>query len=188
MAGKKKTMGRGLGSLLERRSPPAARSIPATEAMGPAQSSDEAQLSDAAPPEAVVTQSSASDSRSAKVHENVGKADSDSGASATVAESANTASSVATSAAETTSATGDKLRLLGIDQIQRGAFQPRRHFDHELLQELSESLKSEGLIQPVLVRPNGEGRYELIAGERRWRAAQLAGFTEIPSIVRTRTG
>ena len=79
---------------------------------------------------------------------------------------------------------GDKLRLVGIDQIQRGSYQPRRHFDTELLQELANSLKSEGLIQPILVRPKSDGSFELIAGERRWRAAQLAGLTEIPAIVR----
>lgn len=78
---------------------------------------------------------------------------------------------------------GDKLRMLGVDQITRGSYQPRRHFDKALLQELADSLKAQGLIQPVLVRPFG-GKFELIAGERRWRAAQLAGLGDIPVIVR----
>gem|GEM_PF-1080 len=78
---------------------------------------------------------------------------------------------------------GDRLRTIGIDQIRRGAYQPRRHFDDALLQELADSLKAQGLIQPILVRER-DGGYELIAGERRWRAAQLAGLHEIPAIVR----
>ncbi len=78
---------------------------------------------------------------------------------------------------------GDKLRTIGVDQIRRGAYQPRRHFDDTLLQELADSLISQGLIQPILVRER-DGAYELIAGERRWRAAQLAGLHEIPAIVR----
>lgn len=78
---------------------------------------------------------------------------------------------------------GDRLRLLGVDQVRRGAYQPRRHFDPQLLQELADSLQAQGMIQPILVRPLGGG-YEIIAGERRWRAAQLAGLSDIPAIVR----
>jgi len=77
----------------------------------------------------------------------------------------------------------DRLSMLGVDQITRGIYQPRRHFDQSLLQELADSIKAQGLIQPILVRAYG-GKYELIAGERRWRAAQLAGITDIPAIVR----
>ncbi len=77
----------------------------------------------------------------------------------------------------------DRLRMLGVDQITRGEYQPRRHFDQDLLQELADSIKAQGLIQPILVRAYG-GKYELIAGERRWRASQLAGITDIPAIVR----
>lgn len=77
----------------------------------------------------------------------------------------------------------DRLRMLGVDQITRGMYQPRRHFDQTLLQELADSIKAQGLIQPILVRAYA-GKYELIAGERRWRAAQLAGITDIPAIVR----
>lgn len=77
----------------------------------------------------------------------------------------------------------DRLRMLGVDQITRGTYQPRRHFDQELLQELADSITAQGLIQPILVRAYG-GKFELIAGERRWRASQLAGITDIPAIVR----
>jgi len=77
----------------------------------------------------------------------------------------------------------DRLRMLGVDQITRGTYQPRRHFDQALLQELADSIKAQGLIQPILVRAYG-GKYELIAGERRWRASQLAGINDIPAIVR----
>jgi len=79
--------------------------------------------------------------------------------------------------------TGDRLRMIGVDLIVRGEYQPRRHFDQTLLQELADSIKAQGLIQPILVRATG-GKFELIAGERRWRAAQLAGITDIPAIVR----
>lgn len=77
----------------------------------------------------------------------------------------------------------DRLRIIGVDQIRRGTYQPRRLFDQELLQELADSLKAEGMIQPIIVRPFGD-TFELVAGERRWRAAQLAGFSEVPAIVR----
>jgi ParB family chromosome partitioning protein len=72
---------------------------------------------------------------------------------------------------------------LAIESIRRDAGQPRKTFDEDRLKELAESIKVQGLIQPVLVRKDGEG-YLLIAGERRWRAAQLAGLQEIPALVR----
>ncbi len=78
---------------------------------------------------------------------------------------------------------GERVRSLGVDQIKRGMFQPRRHFDEEKLAELAESIRQQGVIQPILVRRYA-GSYELIAGERRWRAAQLAGISDIPVIVR----
>jgi ParB family transcriptional regulator, chromosome partitioning protein len=73
---------------------------------------------------------------------------------------------------------------LPVDLIQRGRFQPRRDFNAESLQELADSIRAQGVVQPVVVRPVGEGRYELIAGERRWRAAQMAGLHDIPAVVR----
>jgi len=79
---------------------------------------------------------------------------------------------------------GESLRRLPIDLIEPNPDQPRRRFDADSLQSLSESLRDRGVLQPVLVRPKAGGRYELIAGERRWRAAQLAQLEEIPAIVR----
>ncbi len=73
---------------------------------------------------------------------------------------------------------------VAIDLIKRGRYQPRRHFDEDRLRELADSITAQGVVQPVVVRPVAGGRYELIAGERRWRAAQLAGLQEIPAVVR----
>ncbi|MCU7850677.1 MAG: ParB/RepB/Spo0J family partition protein [Candidatus Thiodiazotropha sp. (ex Monitilora ramsayi)] len=80
--------------------------------------------------------------------------------------------------------TGDSLNRLPVDLIQRGRYQPRREFDADTLRELAESIAAQGVIQPVIVRPVENGRYELIAGERRWRAAQQAGLDEIPVVVK----
>lgn len=74
--------------------------------------------------------------------------------------------------------------LLPIDLIERGRYQPRRNFDEEKLRELAFSIAAQGIIQPIVVRPAHQGRYELIAGERRWRAAQLAKLGEIPALIR----
>lgn len=73
---------------------------------------------------------------------------------------------------------------LAVDLIQRGRYQPRRSFDEDKLRELADSIAAQGVVQPVVVRPVAGDRYELIAGERRWRAAQLAGLQEIPVVVR----
>ncbi|HYW04770.1 MAG TPA: ParB/RepB/Spo0J family partition protein [Gammaproteobacteria bacterium] len=80
--------------------------------------------------------------------------------------------------------TQDSLRHLGVEVIRRSRYQPRENFDSESLRELADSIRSQGVVQPVVVRPLDEGGYELIAGERRWRAAQLAGLREIPVVVR----
>lgn len=72
-----------------------------------------------------------------------------------------------------------------IESIEANPYQPRTKFDEEALQELAQSIKTYGLIQPVTVRPVGSGKYQLISGERRFRAAQIAGLTEIPAFVRT---
>ncbi len=77
-----------------------------------------------------------------------------------------------------------ELRTLEIHAIQPGKYQPRHHFDAEPLEELAASIRAQGLIQPVVVRAIGPDRYELIAGERRWRAAQQAGLGEIPALVK----
>ncbi|NTF33350.1 ParB/RepB/Spo0J family partition protein [Rhizobium skierniewicense] len=75
-------------------------------------------------------------------------------------------------------------RTIPIEFIARSARNPRRHFDEGDLQDLASSIRQHGIVQPVVVRTVAEGRYEIIAGERRWRAAQLAGFTDVPVIVR----
>ncbi len=77
-----------------------------------------------------------------------------------------------------------KLDTLPVDLIQRGKYQPRRDFNAESLQELADSIAAQGVVQPIVVRPISEDRYEIIAGERRWRAAQQAGLDEIPVVVR----
>jgi ParB family chromosome partitioning protein len=78
----------------------------------------------------------------------------------------------------------NELKQLPVDKIQKGTYQPRLNIDPDALQELAESIKAQGMLQPVIVRPLNSGLYELIAGERRWRAAQIAGLHDIPSIVR----
>lgn len=78
----------------------------------------------------------------------------------------------------------EELRTLPVELLAPNPHQPRRTFDEEALTALAASLETRGVLQPVLVRPLAGGRYELIAGERRWRAAQLAGIPEIPAIVR----
>jgi ParB family transcriptional regulator, chromosome partitioning protein len=78
----------------------------------------------------------------------------------------------------------DALATLPVSRIRPGRYQPRTRMGQEALAELAASIKTQGLIQPVLVRPVDRDRYELIAGERRWRAAQMAGLQEIPALVR----
>jgi ParB family chromosome partitioning protein len=80
--------------------------------------------------------------------------------------------------------TTEELRSLPTELIVPNPRQPRQEFDEQSLVELSESIKGRGILQPVLVRPVAGGTYELIAGERRWRAATLAGLAEIPALVR----
>ena len=78
----------------------------------------------------------------------------------------------------------DSLMTLPVNRIRPGKYQPRTKMDQEALAELAASIRTQGLMQPVLVRPVERDRYELIAGERRWRAAQMAGLDEIPALVR----
>ncbi|WAD25293.1 ParB/RepB/Spo0J family partition protein [Stutzerimonas nitrititolerans] len=77
-----------------------------------------------------------------------------------------------------------ELQHLPLDLIQRGKYQPRRDIDPVTLEELAQSIKAQGVMQPIVVRPVGGGRYEIIAGERRWRASQQAGLEKIPAMVR----
>ena len=79
---------------------------------------------------------------------------------------------------------GEVLRKLQIDLLQPGKYQPRREMDEAKLSELSESIKAQGVIQPILVRQVAGGKYEIVAGERRWRASRLAGLDEVPVVVR----
>ena len=78
-----------------------------------------------------------------------------------------------------------ELKQIAIDCLSRGKFQPRRVFAQAALQELADSIKSSGLIQPIVVRPIDEQHYEIVAGERRWRAAQLAGLDYVTCLVKS---
>ncbi|NQD79625.1 ParB/RepB/Spo0J family partition protein [Pseudomonas seleniipraecipitans] len=77
-----------------------------------------------------------------------------------------------------------ELQHLPLDLIQRGKYQPRRDMDVTALEELAQSIKTHGVMQPIVVRPIAEGRFEIVAGERRWRATQQAGLERIPALVR----
>jgi len=77
-----------------------------------------------------------------------------------------------------------ELQQLPLDVIQRGKYQPRRDIDPVTLDELAHSIRTQGVMQPIVVRSIGSGRYEIIAGERRWRASQQAGLDKIPALVR----
>jgi ParB family chromosome partitioning protein len=76
------------------------------------------------------------------------------------------------------------LKQLPVDLVQRGKYQPRKDIEPESLQELADSIRAQGVMQPIVVRPISDRKYEIIAGERRWRAAQLSGLSEIPAVVR----
>jgi ParB family chromosome partitioning protein len=79
---------------------------------------------------------------------------------------------------------GEALRMLAVDYIRAGKYQPRTRMDATSLAELADSIRAQGVMQPILVRPIDGGRFEIIAGERRWRAATQAGLVEIPALVR----
>ena len=79
---------------------------------------------------------------------------------------------------------GDVMRTLPVAQMQPGKYQPRRDMDPDKLQELSASIQAQGVIQPIVVRELAPGQYEIVAGERRWRASQLAGLAEVPVVLR----
>ena len=85
---------------------------------------------------------------------------------------------------EPSTADKDELRQIPIDLLRRGKYQPRTHMDAQALEELAASIKAQGVVQPIVVRALGSGDYEIVAGERRWRAAQLAGLETIPAVVR----
>ena len=79
---------------------------------------------------------------------------------------------------------GETLKTLKLEELQPGKYQPRTRIDQASLEELARSLKTQGVMQPILARTLGKGRYEIIAGERRWRAAKIAGLREIPVVIR----
>src|SRR5512132_2103268 len=81
---------------------------------------------------------------------------------------------------------GAELRDLAVDLVRPNPAQPRKRFDDDGLQALAESVRERGILQPILVRPRAGGRYELVAGERRWRAARRAGLETIPALVQQR--
>lgn len=81
-------------------------------------------------------------------------------------------------------ASDEQLRSIAVEHLQAGKYQPRSKMNKAALSELAESIKTHGVMQPILVRPIGAHRYEIIAGERRWRAAQIAGLREVPALVR----
>ncbi len=76
------------------------------------------------------------------------------------------------------------LKKIPIELLQRGKYQPRRDMDQVALEELAESIRNQGIMQPIVVRPIDDTNFEIIAGERRWRACQLAGLDEIPAVIR----
>jgi len=78
-----------------------------------------------------------------------------------------------------------ELRHLDVDLIERGPWQPREHFDEAALQELADSIATQGVVQPIVVRKKADGRFEIVAGERRWRATQKAGLSKIPAVIKT---
>jgi len=77
-----------------------------------------------------------------------------------------------------------QLKYVPVELIQRGKYQPRRDINQEALEELASSIRSQGVMQPIVIRPIAENKYEIIAGERRWRASQLAGLDKIPAVIR----
>ena len=79
---------------------------------------------------------------------------------------------------------GEQVMTLPLGKLQAGKYQPRSRMDESSLMELAESIKSQGIMQPILVRPIGSGKYEIIAGERRFRASKMAGLEEVPVLVR----
>lgn len=78
----------------------------------------------------------------------------------------------------------DELREIDVDLISRGPWQPRVHFDDDALKDLAESISTQGVVQPIVVRATVDDRFEIVAGERRWRATQLAGLGQIPAIIK----
>lgn len=79
----------------------------------------------------------------------------------------------------------ERIQKLGVDVVAADAGQPRRHFDEKALHELAESIREHGILLPLVVKTIGSGKYQIVAGERRWRAAKIAGLKTVPAIVRS---
>jgi ParB family chromosome partitioning protein len=85
---------------------------------------------------------------------------------------------------DTSASEGETLRMLKVEQLQPGKYQPRTQMDQESLSQLADSIRAQGIMQPILAREIAPERFEIIAGERRWRASQIAGMSEVPVLVR----
>ena len=85
---------------------------------------------------------------------------------------------------EVANAQSDSLATLAVDKLQPGKYQPRTHMDQASLESLADSIRAQGIMQPIVVRLVGNDQYEIIAGERRWRASQIAGLKEVPVIIK----
>jgi len=85
---------------------------------------------------------------------------------------------------EVTADSDSEFRTLGVELLQRGKYQPRVDMHNDSLEDLADSIRAQGVVQPIVVRPVGDGNYEIVAGERRWRAAQLAELKDVPVVVR----
>ncbi len=170
MQNKKKGLGRGLGSLLQSHGSatfnetptPAAKPMEKTTQVTPSKEPLKQAFS-AQVTSAPVTQVATSSSSQSPVAQVVAPAE----------------------PAAATAGTQDKLWMLSIEKLKSGKYQPRKHFDKKSLDELSASIREHGILQPLVVRAVGQGQFEIIAGERRWRAAQGAGLHEIPAIIKT---
>lgn len=88
---------------------------------------------------------------------------------------------------EEISVTDEDVSLIKLSSIEPNRNQPRQKFDKEKLEALSKSIKENGLIQPIIITPSKDGRYKIVAGERRWRASKMAGLTEVPTVIRKYT-
>ena len=110
------------------------------------------------------------------------------GLDALLSNSAATTEAASTSPDKPAIPAGERLMKLPLDLLTRGQYQPRNDMRQDSLEELADSIRSQGVVQPIVVRPVGKTgnseRYEIIAGERRWRAAQIAGLAEIPAVIR----
>lgn len=186
---KRKGLGRGLGSLLGgATAAPTPTPAPAAQAqpVAPAQNQSAkpapaptAQATQNAPPKAAavasqpaVVTTSASPATKVEAKPNVAPAP------------AQQAQFKAQPAAEAAPHAGDKIWTISIEKLKSGKYQPRKSFEKQSLDELAKSIKEHGILQPIVVRPNANGTYEIVAGERRWRSAQVAGLHEVPVIIK----